>query len=125
MLFQLNDIGNLLTQFISFNYILYLSGGLVFLIIWMLFLFLWSSPLLIIEYGTGRYTRKGVLGSFRQFLGDNFIWCGAWICMVSFCIRYVKISFLSIVWLRNNCKTVSSFKHILAYFNDHVFTDFV
>ncbi|XP_052765011.1 uncharacterized sodium-dependent transporter YhdH-like [Mya arenaria] len=62
------------------------QGGLVFLITWMLFLFLWSSPLLIIEYGTGRYSKKAVLGSFRKFLGDNHMWCGAWITMVTFCI---------------------------------------
>ncbi|XP_060592093.1 uncharacterized sodium-dependent transporter YocR-like [Ruditapes philippinarum] len=62
------------------------EGGLVFLIVWLMFLFLWSSPLLLLEYGTGRYTKKAVLGSFRQFLGDNHIWCGAWISMVTFCI---------------------------------------
>ncbi|WAR17729.1 Y736-like protein [Mya arenaria] len=62
------------------------GGGLVFLITWMLFLFLWSSPLLIIEYGTGRYSKKAVLGSFRKFLGDNHMWCGAWVTMVTFCI---------------------------------------
>lgn len=62
------------------------EGGLVFLIVWVLFLFLWSSPLLMLEYGTGRYTKKAVLGSFRKFLNDNHIWCGAWISMVTFCI---------------------------------------
>ncbi|XP_053383135.1 uncharacterized sodium-dependent transporter YhdH-like [Mercenaria mercenaria] len=62
------------------------EGGLVFLIVWLLFLFLWSSPLLMLEYGTGRYTKMAVLGSFRKFLGDNHIWCGAWISMVTFCI---------------------------------------
>lgn len=64
----------------------HVEGGLVFLIVWVFFLFLWSSPLLIIEYGTGRFSKQAVLGSFRKFLGDNHIWCGAWISMVSFCI---------------------------------------
>ncbi|KAH3712231.1 hypothetical protein DPMN_071916 [Dreissena polymorpha] len=62
------------------------TGGLVFLIVWVIFLFLWSSPLLMLEYGTGRYTKKAVLGSFREFIGDKHIWCGAWISMVTFAI---------------------------------------
>ncbi|OWF38829.1 uncharacterized protein LOC110465744 [Mizuhopecten yessoensis] len=62
------------------------EGGLVFLIVWMIFLFLWSSPMLIIEYGTGRYTKKAIIGSFRELLGDKAAWCGAWISMVTFLI---------------------------------------
>ncbi|XP_060077714.1 uncharacterized sodium-dependent transporter YocR-like [Ylistrum balloti] len=62
------------------------EGGLVFLIVWMLFLFLWSSPMLIIEYGTGRYTKKAIIESFRKILGDKAAWCGAWISMVTFLI---------------------------------------
>lgn len=62
------------------------QGGLVFLIAWVLFLVLWSSPMLLIEYGTGRYTRKAVIGSFRHIIGDGATWCGAWITMVTFLI---------------------------------------
>ncbi|CAG5124480.1 unnamed protein product, partial [Candidula unifasciata] len=62
------------------------EGGLVFLIVWVIFLLLWSIPMLTVEYGTGRYTQKAVIGSFRQLVGDKAAWCGAWICMVSFMI---------------------------------------
>ncbi|KAK7091645.1 uncharacterized sodium-dependent transporter YocR-like [Littorina saxatilis] len=62
------------------------KGGLVFLLVWVLFLFLWSIPMLLVEYGTGRYTQRGVIVSFRQFMSDKFAWCGAWICMVTFMI---------------------------------------
>ncbi|XP_050389162.2 uncharacterized sodium-dependent transporter HI_0736 [Patella vulgata] len=40
----------------------------------------------MIEYGTGRYTQKAVIGSFREFIGDKAAWCGAWISMVTFFI---------------------------------------
>ncbi|XP_061178208.1 uncharacterized sodium-dependent transporter HI_0736-like [Saccostrea echinata] len=62
------------------------KGGLVFLLAWVLFLVLWSSPMLLIEYGTGRYTRRAVIGSFRAILGEGAAWCGAWISMVTFLI---------------------------------------
>ncbi|XP_067667839.1 uncharacterized sodium-dependent transporter YocR-like [Haliotis asinina] len=62
------------------------EGGLVFLIVWFFFLLSWSIPMLLIEYGTGRYTQKAVVGSFRQFMGDKAAWCGAWITLVSFMI---------------------------------------
>lgn len=62
------------------------GGGLVFLITWFLFLLLWSIPMMLIELGTGRYTKKAVIGSFQQFMGEKFSWCGAWISMVTFFI---------------------------------------
>ncbi|CAC5414744.1 unnamed protein product [Mytilus coruscus] len=62
------------------------KGGLVFLIVWSLFLLLWSIPMLLIEYGTGRYTKKAIIGSFQQFMGEKGSWCGAWISMVTFFI---------------------------------------
>ncbi|XP_041361795.1 uncharacterized sodium-dependent transporter YocR-like [Gigantopelta aegis] len=43
-------------------------------------------PLLLIEYGTGRFTQKAVVGSFRWFLGNKFAWCGAWVTFVTFMI---------------------------------------
>ena len=58
----------------------------MFLITWFLFLLLWSIPMMLIELGTGRYTKKAVIGSFQQFMGEKFSWCGAWISMVTFFI---------------------------------------
>ncbi|KAK6187054.1 hypothetical protein SNE40_006302 [Patella caerulea] len=62
------------------------EGGLAFLLVWFMFLLIWSIPMLMIEYGTGRYTQKAVIGSFREFIGDKAAWCGAWISMVTFFI---------------------------------------
>ncbi|KAL5015281.1 hypothetical protein ScPMuIL_009551 [Solemya velum] len=62
------------------------AGGLVFILVWVMFLALWSVPMLLIEYGVGRFTRRALIGSFRHFLGEKFAWCGAWMVMVSFFI---------------------------------------
>nr|KAI8736934.1 hypothetical protein BgiMline_026088 [Biomphalaria glabrata] len=69
------------------------EGCLVFIIVWVIFLLLWSIPILIVEYGTGRFTQKAVIGSFQELGGAKVTWCGAWICLVSFCIScyYVVI----------------------------------
>lgn len=68
------------------------AGGLVFILVWVLFLILWSSPMLLIEYGIGRYTRRALIGTSREFLGEKFAWCGAWMVMVSFFISWVFTS---------------------------------
>nr|KAG5701509.1 hypothetical protein BaRGS_000905 [Batillaria attramentaria] len=64
-------------------------GGLVFLMVWVLFLLFWSIPMLLIEYSTGRYTQHGVIDSFRQLMSEKFAWCGGWIMLVNFMIAYV------------------------------------
>ncbi|PVD32527.1 hypothetical protein C0Q70_07967 [Pomacea canaliculata] len=62
------------------------EGGLVFLVVWLLFLFIWSIPMLMVEYGTGRYTQRSVIKSFSQLTSPHFTWCGAWVCLVGFMI---------------------------------------
>ena len=58
------------------------NGGSAFLIPWLIFLFLWSIPLLVAEFAIGKYTRKGTIGSFAEILGKRFAWMGAF---VGFC----------------------------------------
>ena len=45
------------------------NGGGAFILLWMVFLFLWSIPLLTTESAIGRHFRKGTLGSFSAMLG--------------------------------------------------------
>ncbi|XP_038051650.1 uncharacterized sodium-dependent transporter HI_0736-like [Patiria miniata] len=59
------------------------SGCLQFLMVWLLFLFIWSIPMLIIEYAVGRYTKRSTIVSFQRMIGDNNMWGGAWIAMVT------------------------------------------
>ena len=71
------------------------AGALCFLLVWFCFLFLWSIPMLLVEYGLGRYTRKGVIQSFQQFLGIKATWMALWITLVNFAISWV-------VYINNN-----------------------
>ncbi len=53
-----------------------------FLIPWLLFLFLWSIPLLIVEFSIGKKIRSGAIGAFSRALGSGFTWMGIF---VGFC----------------------------------------
>ncbi|XP_022091047.1 uncharacterized protein LOC110979511 [Acanthaster planci] len=59
------------------------QGCLQFLMVWVLFLFIWSIPMLVIEYAMGRYTKRSTIVSFQRMIGDNNMWGGAWIAMVT------------------------------------------
>ena len=74
---------------VGFVQIIYLSaccclitGGLQFLLVWILFLVLWSIPVILIEYSVGRFTRKAPVKSFRALLGPWSLWCGGWMVAV-------------------------------------------
>lgn len=64
------------------------NGGGSFLVAWVVFLLLWSVPLLILEFGMGKATRQGAIGSFVQTLGPGFAWMGAWIAFVATAIMF-------------------------------------
>ncbi|RLF50107.1 MAG: sodium-dependent transporter [Thermoplasmata archaeon] len=63
-------------------------GGGAFIVAWIIALFLWSIPLLMTEFAIGRKTRKSVIGSFAEFLGEKYVWMGAWIVFVSTAINF-------------------------------------
>jgi len=58
------------------------NGGGSFLIAWVVFLVLWSVPLILAEWAMGKALRRSTVGTFRHFLGDRFAWVGAWIAWV-------------------------------------------
>ena len=58
------------------------NGGSAFLIPWIIFLFLWSIPLIMVEFAMGKTTRLGTIGAFGKFMGKKFTWMGAF---VGFC----------------------------------------
>ena len=64
------------------------DGAGAFLIAWLSFLFLWSIPLIIAEYGMGRYGRKGVIGSFVTLIGEKFAWMGGFVSFVATAIMF-------------------------------------
>ncbi|MFQ6083275.1 MAG: sodium-dependent transporter [Candidatus Aminicenantia bacterium] len=64
------------------------NGGGAFIIPWMLFLFFWSIPLLIIEFSIGKNYRVGVIGSFGQIMGKKFAWMGSFVAFVTTAIMF-------------------------------------
>ena len=64
------------------------GGAGAFLLAWVIFLLLWSIPLIIAEYALGRNGRKGVVGSIAKAAGDGFGWMGAFIGFVATAIMF-------------------------------------
>lgn len=64
------------------------NGGGEFLIPWVIFLLIWSIPLIMVEFGTGRMTRAGPVAAFLQMLGPRWAWMGAWVALVATAIMF-------------------------------------
>jgi len=64
------------------------NGGGSFLVAWAVFLLLWSVPLLILEFGMGKGTRKGTIGAFAKTMGPKFGWMGAWVAWTATAIMF-------------------------------------
>jgi len=64
------------------------EGAGAFLIAWLCFLFLWSIPLIIAEYVSGRKYRSGVVGVFIKGLGRKFAWLGSFVALVPLFITF-------------------------------------
>ncbi len=62
-------------------------GG-AFLIPWLIFLFLWSIPLLMVEFSIGKNTRLGVIGSFRKIAGKRYTWMGVFVSVCTTAILF-------------------------------------
>ena len=64
------------------------NGGGTFLIPWVIFLFVWSIPLVIAEFAMGKRSRAGTVGTFRIFAGKKFAWMGLWTAWISTAIGF-------------------------------------
>jgi NSS family neurotransmitter:Na+ symporter len=64
------------------------TGAGAFLIAWLCFLFLWSIPLIIAEYASGRKHRSGVVGVFMKSMGPRFTWIGSFVAFVPLAITF-------------------------------------
>ena len=64
------------------------NGGGSFLVPWLIFLFVWSVPLIIAEFAIGKRSRVGTVGSFRIFAGRRFAWMGLWTAWISTAIGF-------------------------------------
>jgi NSS family neurotransmitter:Na+ symporter len=64
------------------------DGAGAFLVAWVVFLFVWSVPLIIAEYALGRKGRMGVVGTFAKIAGEKFAWMGAFVGFVATAIMF-------------------------------------
>ena len=64
------------------------DGAGAFLVAWLVFLFVWSVPLIIAEYALGRRGRMGVVGTFARIAGERFAWMGAFVGFVATAIMF-------------------------------------
>ncbi|RMG68547.1 MAG: sodium-dependent transporter [Calditrichaeota bacterium] len=62
-------------------------GG-AFLLPWLLFLFLWSIPLIMVEFAMGKQSRRGPIGAFAHFLGERFAWMGGFVALCTMFIMF-------------------------------------
>ena len=45
------------------------NGGGSFLVAWLVFLLLWSIPLILVEFAAGKTSRSGPIGAFAKLAG--------------------------------------------------------
>ncbi|HKK07384.1 MAG TPA: sodium-dependent transporter, partial [Gemmatimonadota bacterium] len=64
------------------------NGGGGFLVAWVVFLFLWSVPLILVEFSLGKKARSGPVGAFVKVFGKKRAWMGAWIAFTATAIMF-------------------------------------
>ena len=64
------------------------NGGGAFLIPWLFFLFAWSIPLLIAEFGLGRGARRGPIGAFATLVSRRTAWMGGFVVVTTVMIMF-------------------------------------
>jgi NSS family neurotransmitter:Na+ symporter len=64
------------------------NDGGTFLIPWLIFLVLWSIPLLMIEFTLGKSLRAGPVDAFGKLIGSRFRWMGLWVAFTATAIMF-------------------------------------
>ena len=64
------------------------NGGGSFLVAWVVFLFLWSVPLMIVEFSSGKMSRRGTVGTFVTLGGKNMAWMGGFVALCATAIMF-------------------------------------
>jgi len=98
------------------------NGGGSFVVAWMVFLFTWSIPLLIVEFAIGRKTRSGLIGAFHRIAGGRLAWMGAFVALCSsaimfyysvvtgWCVKYLLLSATGSLAGLNHSQAATLFK---------------
>lgn len=94
----------------------------MFLIVWCCFLWIWSIPLILIEYATGRYFRLGTVESAYKLAGPSFRFMGAWLVVVSNAIgSVISVCCYYYYFSYNRCYYSVLLGYCLYYFVYHLF----
>jgi NSS family neurotransmitter:Na+ symporter len=64
------------------------NGGGSFLVAWVVFLLIWSVPLMMAEFAFGKRTRKGTIGAISELMGRRFGWMGGWAALCATAIGF-------------------------------------
>ena len=64
------------------------NGGGAFLIPWLAALFLWSIPILMVEFALGKRSRRGPIGAFAVVLGPRNAWMGGFVSVCTLAIMF-------------------------------------
>ncbi len=72
-----------------------------FILLWILFLFVWSIPLLLAEFSIGKKYKLGVIGSFGKLAGEKLTWMGFFItvCTLGIAFYYSVVTAWSVEYL--------------------------
>ncbi|MDB4285694.1 sodium-dependent transporter [bacterium] len=62
-------------------------GG-TFILLWIVFLLVWSIPILMAEFSMGKVQQKGVIGAFAKTAGRRFTWMGFFIAVCTLGITF-------------------------------------
>ncbi|MDW7694783.1 sodium-dependent transporter [Flammeovirgaceae bacterium SG7u.111] len=62
-------------------------GG-TFIILWTVFLLVWSIPILMAEFAIGKQFKKAVVGSFAGMTGKKYTWMGVFITLCTLGITF-------------------------------------
>jgi len=66
-----------------FSRIVAQNGGGSFVVAWVIFLFIWSIPLIIAEIALGKKARKAPIGALAKIGGRKMGWMGAFVAVVA------------------------------------------
>lgn len=64
------------------------NDGGAFLIPWVVFLFIWSVPLIMTEFTIGKAMRAGPVNAFGKLIGSRFRWMGLWVAWTATAIMF-------------------------------------
>jgi NSS family neurotransmitter:Na+ symporter len=64
------------------------NGGGSFLVAWVVFLLLWSVPLMIVEFAFGKRAGRGAVGAFERLAGHGAGWMGGWVALCATAIMF-------------------------------------